>query len=154
MNGQQTAGSIQEVPNKFGLRTVFSRDAEVTGGSGNGPLLNVNSWNYGVPLFRLGQPNFYYDFKRNENNGFLLINANQDIPYKGVTINGLLQLDPNTTYDDLVTYANAWFNGLPVISNGAILYCNNCGVNSSTGECTNTGGGALAKRISNAWKCN
>ncbi len=38
--------------------------------------------------------------------------------------------------------------------NGTLLYCSDCAANSGTGACQASGGGALAKRIGGAWKCN
>ncbi len=58
----------------------------------------------------------------------------------------LVQLG-SATYSVLTsTYASA--------DNGSLLYCSDCGVNTTTGACTSGGSGAVAKRLGGAWKCN
>ncbi|HEV7646485.1 MAG TPA: hypothetical protein VGO50_21300 [Pyrinomonadaceae bacterium] len=82
-SGNPIGGAIRELPNKFGVRSVFSKEVQ------------------------LG----------------------------------------TVTYSVLSsTYSAA--------DNGTLLYCSDCAANSGTGACQASGGGALAKRIGGAWKCN
>lgn len=140
-----------EIPNRFGL------PVEIKGGNGSQPALSVTSDSTGqISLLRLGPSGYSYDFGRNSDVGILEINGTQAIPYRGVALNGVLQLDPNMTYSNLVTYGTSYFNGVPVVKDGALLYCKDCEANSSTGVCqlASSNGGALAKRINGVWKCN
>jgi hypothetical protein len=146
------ADQIQRRPNFFGYDVEIADDDT----SNNEPLLSSKSYNFNKPLLRLGQ-NYWYDFKRSADNGFLIMNGNQNLPYRGFTINGLLQMDKNITYNDIVTYGTTWFNGLPVITDGAIVYCKDCAKNTTTGLCQQgTAGtdGAFAKRINGTWRCD
>jgi hypothetical protein len=146
------ADQIQRRPNFFGY-DVEIHDDDATN---NEPMLWSKSYNFSKPLLRLGQ-NYWYDFKRSQDNGFLIMNGNQGIPYRGFTINGLLQMDSNITYNDIVTYGTSVFNNLPVITDGAIVYCKDCAKNTTTGLCqAGTAGvdGAFAKRINGTWRCD
>jgi hypothetical protein len=143
---------IQRRPNFFG-HDVEIRDDDETNEE---PLLSAKSLSFNKPLLRLGQTNFWYDFKRDESTGFLSIRGNQDKPYVGFTINGLIQMDKNTTFNDLIVYATTISNGQPLITDGAIVYCKDCAKNASGVCIQGTAGtdGAFAKRINNAWKCD
>lgn len=143
---------IQRRPNFFGHDVLIHDDEETN----SEPLLSARSQNFEKPLLRLGQSNFWYDFKRDERTGFLNLLGNQPKPYTGLTINGLMQMDKNTTFNDLIVYATTISNGAPLITDGAIVYCKDCGKNAQ-GVCVQgTAGvdGAFAKRINNTWRCD
>ena len=157
------ASNIVEAPTRFGLPVeVNGGDGtrpylKVTGNINNSkPLAEITSPNTSQTLLRLGQGegNFYYDFRRNGDNGFLEIKSNHEVPYMGVILNGALQLDPNLTFVQLTDYGTRIFNNQPVIKNGALLYCADCKANVSTGVCEGNGTGAMAKRINGSWMCN
>jgi hypothetical protein len=144
---------IQRRPNYFGHEVEVGDDDY----NNNDALIYSHSYNYNKPLLRLGQPGYYYDFKRREYNGFLTITGNQDKPYRGITINGPLQFDKDMTYNDIVTYGNSWLSGYPVITDGVLVYCKDCAKNTTTGLCQQgTAGtdGAFAKRINGTWRCD
>lgn len=144
---------FQSRPTFFGHQVEMADDDL----SNNAPMLRLRSFNYAKPLIRLGQPSFYYDFQRREHNGFLAITGNQEKPYSGLIINGPIQFDQNMTFKDITLYASVTLMaGMPVISDGALVYCKDCRKNPA-GVCTQgTAGvdGAFAKRINNQWRCD
>jgi hypothetical protein len=145
------ADEIVKRPTFFGFDVLMADDDT----SNNDPMLFSRSYNFNKPLLRLGQ-NYFYDFKRSGDNGFLTILGSQNKPYRGVVINGPVQFDKDMTFSDIVTYASTVFNGLPVITDGTLVYCKDCAKNGS-GICVQgTAGvdGAFAKRINNAWRCD
>ncbi len=142
---------IVKRPTFFGFDVLMADDDT----NNNDPMLFSRSYNFNKPLLRLGQ-NYFYDFKRSGDNGFLTILGNQNKPYRGVVINGPVQFDKDMTFNEIVTYANTIFNGLPVITDGTLVYCKDC-VKNGSGICVQgTAGvdGAFAKRINNAWRCD
>lgn len=157
------ASNIEEKPTRFGLPVEIRNGGgstspmlKVEGDTGSLPIASVSSPNTAPPLLRVGQPAYFYDFRRSGDNGFLEIRGNQDIPYRGVSINGLLQMDKNTTFADITNYANTVFNNQPVITDGAIVYCRDCAKNSAGVCIQGVAGqdGAFAKRINGAWRCD
>lgn len=158
-----SSSNIEEKPTRFGLPVEISNAGgstssmlKVSGDTGSLPIANISSPNTNPTLLRIGQPNFFYDFRRSGDNGFLEIRGNQQIPFRGFTINGLLQMDKNTTFADITNYGNTVFNNQPVITDGAIVYCKDCAKNSS-GICvqgTEGVDGAFAKRINGTWRCD
>ena len=145
------ADTIVKRPTFFGFDVLMADDDTTN----NDPMLFSRSYNYNKPLLRLGQ-NFYFDFKRSGDNGFLNILGNQNKPFRGIVINGPVQFDKDMTFNDLATYASTVYNGLPVITDGVLVYCKDCAKNGS-GICVQgTAGvdGAFAKRINSTWRCD
>ncbi|MDQ3800591.1 MAG: hypothetical protein M3384_14170 [Acidobacteriota bacterium] len=146
------ANLIQRRPNFFGYDVEIHDDDHTN----NEPLLFARSQNFDKALLRLGQSNFWYDFRRDERTGFLNVTGNQDKPYVGITINGLVQMDKNTTFNDLIVYGTTISSGQPLITDGAIVYCKDCAKNAAGVCIQGTAGvdGAFAKRINNTWRCD
>jgi hypothetical protein len=145
------ADLIEKRPTFFGFDVLMADDDPAN----SDPMLFSRSYNFNKPLLRLGQ-NYYYDFKRSGDNGFLTVLGNQDKPYRGYVINGPIQFDKNMTFTDIVLYGNSFFNGLPVITDGTLVYCKDCAKNGSGICIQGTAGvdGAFAKRINSTWRCD
>jgi hypothetical protein len=139
---------MPEIPNRFGI------PVEITAPGNTGrPIFKVTTDDFTNPLMRTGQSSFWYDFKRNYNNGFLEIKGNQTSPHNGIILSGVLQLE-SIDYAKLVQYGGLSWNGNPVVQNGAMTYCSDCAAHATTGVCISGGTGAFARRLNGVWKCN
>lgn len=94
------------------------------------------------PLLRLGfkdsSSNYYYDLKRDNQNGYLRLEGNQSEPYRGYSFNGPVALPrydrshlPTPQYD------------------GSLIFCEDCDGSS----CSTAGSGALAVSDGGTWHC-
>lgn len=136
-------------------------------GSGAIPLMSVISpTNAEKVLIRLGQTSTYtYDISRDSTNGALNFKGNQAgyAGYKFTMNGGTFKLDAgdvnvnngnlNFSGSGTVTVGSKTYSNLGSPANGTMYYCSDCKRNTSTGVCNSGGGGAMAKRIANAWKC-
>lgn len=67
--------------------------------------------------------------------------------------NGLLQLDPNVTFNDISRWASGG-EGRPAVQDGALVYCKDCRRGSVCSQGQPGQDGAFAKRINGRWMCD
>lgn len=91
-----------------------------------------------------------------EGNGADRINARPNrFGYDVAITNGLMQYDPNVTFNDISAWAGG-DTGNQRVSDGALVYCKDCRKDSG-GICTQGqagSDGAFAKRINGRWRCD
>lgn len=83
---------------------------------------------------------FHYTLSRDQNNGYLRFEGNQEPPYTGYDFNGPIKL-PTYTLSNLPASQG----------NGSLAFCSDCNPNST--PCTGSGGGALAMTLGYNWVC-
>lgn len=67
--------------------------------------------------------------------------------------NGLLQFDPNITFNDITKWASG-SEGRPAVQDGALVYCKDCRRGSVCSQGQAGQDGAFAKRINGRWMCD